>query len=232
MQQHVKHRLRSLPLAVVAAATMWLGTMAARADSVPAPKTPRLTDRGRLVLSGSVGGSWSNDHSGLYGALKHWSVYGRPSALYFLRDGIGLGLVLSGGASSTRGSYASYRDLDVAFGPEAAFEIALGSRLGLLWRPFVGYLQQWRDEETGELIEDLNSGALTPASRARGVGYVRTWLSLQLLFHLSPSVAIAAGPDVWADFFLFEDEVRSAELSDEPPVRVQVGLSAGVVIAL
>ncbi|HEX6241961.1 MAG TPA: hypothetical protein VFZ61_13725 [Polyangiales bacterium] len=84
-------------LALLASLLVPVGSARAEED---APSAASLWQRGRILIAGSLSGSWSNDTSP-YGALKRWQVYGYPSASYLVRDRIALGLSLGGGASRT-----------------------------------------------------------------------------------------------------------------------------------
>lgn len=232
---------------IAALLALGLGAVAAsaQAEGPAAPAARRLTDRGRWLLSGAVGGSWSNDRADWIGALEHWRVYGTPAATYFARDRIGVGLAVSASASDTVQPFVGYRDYGLAAGVEAAFEIPLGTRLGLLFRPFVGYQQQWRDYRLDpSLLQPLSTypgddSRPLPGSDRAQLGYVRTWLGLQLLVHLSSSVALGVGPDIWADFIVRSDDspvvgrfANAVGPSAHPgQVRLQVGLSGGLLFA-
>jgi hypothetical protein len=96
------------------------------------------------------------------------------------------------------------------------------------------------------LLQDQGAHTITQQS-----GSVRLWLGTQLLYHFSPSVALAAGPDVWVDFIVNDNGARKqwAEVSGQRPIfagdtprtgpaskaqyyRVQVGLSISLLIGL
>src|SRR5688572_20974283 len=71
---------------------------ASQARAEPAQPPRSLFQQSRVLVGGSITGHWSNDTS-VYGAMTRWQVYGYPSASYFVRDQIGVGLTLGGGAS-------------------------------------------------------------------------------------------------------------------------------------
>lgn len=79
----------------LAALLVWSCLLSPVRAQDPAPKVsaaaaPRLTQRGRTMVFGAVGGFWSNDNGGL-ASYARWNVNVRPGALYFLRDNLGLG---------------------------------------------------------------------------------------------------------------------------------------------
>jgi hypothetical protein len=194
--------------------------------------TPRaLTRRGRVLLGGSVGATWSSDTTNGYAATKTWSVYASPSATYFVQNHIGIGLNVGGGASRTRYSERfgglDYRDRDVLAGLSMLFDIPLGKRLSLAFQPVVSYMRQWRRPRGEPLLE---------------LGYVRVAMNTPFLIHLAPDIAIGFGPDVWFDintsFSLASNQPQPqqqfgfVEGSQPDDIRITVGLSATMLFAL
>jgi hypothetical protein len=219
----------------------------ADAQATSTPPAKQLTSRGRLVIDGGVGGSYSSDRTGGPDALKHWRVYAAPSLTYFLRERIGIGLSFGGGMSESRyvtlNSYmATYRDSHVYLGLSGAFDLPLSDRLSFLFQPELGYTSLWRKDA---LLDYATSGGLLDPSVIERPNYhqqsVRGVLNVRLLVRMSPSLAIGGGPDLWVDYIVDDGGLRAAQaqrtaFSPAAPegkyVRWQLGLTVGLWFAL
>ncbi len=187
------------------------------------PAEPGLTERGRFLVSGMVGGSWSRDHDSRIGTLNSWRLNGTPSATYFLRDHIGAGLHIGAGVSRSAGGDTRrpllLRNVShLQVGVHGLFEIALTRRLSLLLWPALAYVHEWIHPllvSDGTFGFGGNPGAagatfqqqatLASPIRRYELGYVRCALSMPLLVRLSPSIGIGFGPDLWLDFIVRRD---------------------------
>lgn len=201
-------------LALLASATV-------HAQAAEVRTVPRLSDRGRQMVEGAVGGSWSNESEpGFYNRSPVWSVYAQPSWLLFVRDRVGLGLYV--GYEVRRPSTGLDRELasqspqdlsgpplppiwqapiehDVAAGVSAAFELVLGGPVSLFVRPYLGLSWRTRERNMFGLDPGAPSGVavrqVTQVDRRTQVG-VRVPLVVQLSSH----VGLGFGPD-----FLWEN---------------------------
>lgn len=166
-----------------------------------------LTDRGRTLIGGSIAASFSNDtkHPGLY-RYATWAYWIRPSVICFVKNGVGLGAFVD---------YASARhDLDlevrrehaVAGGLQALWELRLADQLGLQLHGLFGYGRMWSRSTLlpdGLSTNDNAPGATAqprlPRRRRRWLDkhQIRGGLLVPLVFHLSPSVGVGFGPEVY-----------------------------------
>ncbi len=105
---------------LIVAATVLLASTA-HAQTAPA----RLTDRGRVMVAGAVGGRWSHhpSYSGLHDGAQ-WEGHVRPGATYFVADHVGIAVSVGGGMGRRDlviyGSPARARDYDLLAGSEAS----------------------------------------------------------------------------------------------------------------
>jgi hypothetical protein len=210
-------------LLVLCAALASPTSTVAQGSAPSAGREPGLSDRGRILLSGMVGGSWSRDHDSRIGTLDSWRLNGTPSVTYFLRDHIGAGLHLGAGVSRSAGGNTRRPILlrnvsHLQVGVHGLFEIVLRRRLSLLLWPALAYVHEWIHPS---LVSDGTFGfgsnppavgatfqqqaALSAPFRRNEIGYVRCALSVPLLVRLSPSVGIGFGPDLWFDFIVRRD---------------------------
>jgi hypothetical protein len=224
-------RRRALPLLLAIA--QLAGSARAQDASGAAASTPtQLTSRGRLVGSGTIGGSWTG-HGSLPAARQSWRLHASPALIYFLRDRMGLGLTFGGSISKSRvgdPSLLSYRESDLFIGLLAAFDLPLSDQLSLLVQPGFHYVNQWH--------ESSPSGAAPTASTFPGslrMQIVRPALGLQLVLRISPHIGLSFGPDFWADIIVDDGGLRGiqAMLTDvkQTYVRAQLGLSAGLLLS-
>jgi hypothetical protein len=216
----------------------------------------------RFLIGGAINASWSNDGASVLGALKSWQVSGTPSVSYFVRDRIGAGLHVGGGASQGVGTTRERTESFVLAGVHGVFDLQLAKRVSLLLWPALGYVHEWARETPYGAWEPTFGGGVTSAGatfqqqsslasalRRQEIGYVRAALTLPLTFRLSPSVAIGFGPEMWFDFIVrrvpdygttFQQLPSSSDEAPSPAERYpaparrrfQVGLSTMLVIAI
>ena len=193
--------------------------------------TAKLTDRGRIMLGGVIGGHWSNTPSRSAPSQRPpWEAYAQPSVTYFVANRVGLGLSV-GGSFGQRdqtfrmrlsGSWAAKaRDYELWAGPDATLELPLVDKLSLLALPGVYYMRAWRRLRQRAFQASDGDGYIEPASTLDIFEYdaqfLRFALRLPLVFHLSPSVAVGLGPALWWDLFLSQDPRGSRIPSLSPP---------------
>jgi hypothetical protein len=139
--------------------------------------SPRLTDRGRVMLTGTVGGWYSPDEPGTRSA--RWSVDLRPGFYWFVQNRFAVGGYLNVGVQRRQVRVESTA-VGAGGGLQILYEVVLGERLGLVLSPWLGY-GWWR--------EGFEADFAFYHSQALEFG-----LSLPLLFHLSDSVGVGFGP--------------------------------------
>lgn len=196
-----------------------LACAAVHAQAPEAAPSARLSDRGRQMVEGALGGSWSNESEpGFFDRSPVWSVYAQPSWLLFIRDRIGLGAYAgyqvrrpSTGLDPETAMQAP-QDLsgqpvpkiwiapiehDFSAGVSAAFELALSGRVSLFVRPYLGMAL---------LRREVNSFRWSPAASSGVVLQQVTrldWRSqagvrLPLVVQVSSHVGLGFGPNfVW-----------------------------------
>jgi hypothetical protein len=216
MDRSERMGLRFWVVALVLSALFVPCGLSAQATMEP---SPRLTDRGHWLIAGSAGGSYAD--GARTGLGMSWFVRVAPEATFFVRDRIGVGLALHGGVGEGTAAYYTLRNSEFGGGVTGTFEVPLSSRLGILFRPFLGYVHQWRRITAGGGLFGLGAETSAPgaliqqqaafadALRTQELGSLRASLAMELLVHLSPHVGLAAGPQVWFDW-LFEDGERAA----------------------
>lgn len=196
-----------LPLALLA--LLWTSHSRAQElfETTPERPAPHLTSEGRWLVSGTIGGFWSNDTSRAL-AYPSWWITAQPSLLYFLRERIGLGGFLTYGASKY--SFDT-RTSQYGLGLGAAFDIALSPRTSLMLRPRLGFVRQvWETHPRAP-------SSINPVFPELTTSLVRLDVDASLLFHMSDSVAFGFGPNVWHDFFI------------DGGGRTQIGLSSNIL---
>jgi hypothetical protein len=209
-----------------------------------------LTGQGRFLVSSALGGSWSRETETRAGTLTRWRLGLSPSVTYFLRDHIGAGLHLGAGISRGAGVDAIRRLVErsaehVLVGVHGAFDVPIAKRLSLLVWPSLAYVHEWsRDtlDTDGVGATFQQQAMLASQVRRYELGYVRCALSAFLLVHLSSSVGLGLGPELWMDFIVRRvpdfgpGSGRDPDFSQRFPEprrqRFQVGLSTALVIAL
>ncbi|MDB4975158.1 MAG: hypothetical protein JWN48_3499 [Myxococcaceae bacterium] len=188
----------------VLAAVCWCSV--ARADE------PRLTDRGRLLVDGSVGGYASNNaRSPGLTRYNDRSVWVSPALTYFVLDHIGLGGYVDFDAQQKRiYPQLTRHSFDLGAGLQTTLELPLSPRLGLLLRVSAGYTHRWVRAIEGGSFFSTGAEGRTQQQRTPlpGQGIPDTFHGFQgsvfvpLVFHVSDSVGLGLGPylewDVYA----------------------------------
>lgn len=194
---------------------------------------PRLSDRGRTILAGGVGGYWSNNSTPYDGRLRgaDWSVEVSPSFTYFIWQRIGLGAYAGyahqrfrvldkfphydlGPALESRESSESLRLDRFSMGAQSLWELALAPRLGFFFWVTAGYAhERLRERSSGEFSSSSAVGATSqqrlPFSGSTNCCQhaLEATLFVPLTFHVSDSVAVGFGPRVhWRGYFGREDD--------------------------
>ncbi|MDB4985196.1 MAG: hypothetical protein JWN04_374 [Myxococcaceae bacterium] len=189
-----------------------------RAQDAAHLRMPRLSDRGRQMVDGSLGGSWSNEREpGFDDRSPRYSVWLQPSWVYFIRDRIGLGAYLGYRLSRVSTGYDSqlYRQAregttsarlysplnhDLSAGITAAVEVFVLGRLSLYARPYLGLSVLWRAFS----YSNLDPGH--PEAHVRSpFGFhvehdhelrAQLGVRLPLVYQLSNAVGLGFGPDL------------------------------------
>lgn len=171
----------------------------------------RLSDKGRVLLEGSMGGEWARKPPPYSEAVK-WAVHVQPGVTYFVRDRLGIGGAF--GAGLTERPYLAYgaphdaaaRDFEFWIGPHALWDVPMTERVSLLVRPGVFYSRRFRHlrnvptPDQGATVSDPTQIDIDRAEY--DARFVRFALSLPLTLHLSSSVALGFGPAGWFDYFV------------------------------
>lgn len=174
-----------------------------------AETAPRLTDRGRTMLAGSLGGFWSNNDRGPgLVVYPRWAVWLSPSALYFVRDRLALGGWAHYGYQRLTGAAFTRVESELGAGVQAAYELALAPRLGLLLVPQLGYLRHWRSLEEPPVFAGgagRTQQQRSPLAQQQLTGtedQLQLALSAPLLVHVTDSVAVGFGPYLRWDYYI------------------------------
>jgi hypothetical protein len=114
----------------------------------------------------------------------------------------------------------SRRDLSIGGGFRLIYEIGLGPRLGLWAWPYVGYAWQHsqfprQQSSCASLPAELRSFCLTSSPRQQSDHVFRFGLLLPLMFHLTQSWAIGAGPRFEVDVAVSSTETLSYGLASQ-----------------
>jgi hypothetical protein len=198
-----------------------LACAAVQAQAAEAAPSARLSDRGRQMVEGALGGSWSNESEpGFFNRTPVWSVYAQPSWVLFVRDRIGLGVYAgyqvrrpSTGLDPETAMQAPQNlsgqpvprfwiapiEHDFSAGFSAAFELVLSGRLSLFVRPYLG--MALRRREVNRLFWSpgaANGIALGQVTRLDWQSQVG--MRLPLVVQVSSHVGLGFGPD-----FLWEN---------------------------
>lgn len=177
------------------------------ASGAAAQDAPRLTDRGRTLLAGSFGVTWSNSEESP-GPTRdaRWAAWVSPSLLYFVRDRLGIGGYLHYEAAVFPGVIINRRERVLGLGAQSAYELELAPRLGLLFTGQAGVQRRWRqvDEPTAAGAERQDNSQRSPLASPSLAGIadsIRVGGLVPLLFHLNGSIAIGIGPYFFWDHY-------------------------------
>lgn len=166
----------------------------------------RLTDRGRTLLAGSFGLTWSNNEESP-GVTRYarWAAWVSPSLLYFVRDRLGVGGFVNYEYAVFPSMLFARRERALGFGAATAYELALAPRLGLLLSGQLGLQRRWRkiDEPFGRAggRQTQQQSPLASPSLEGTIDSMRMGLVVPLLLHLNDSIAMGIGPYFFWDHY-------------------------------
>ncbi|MEY2935519.1 MAG: hypothetical protein RL033_6268 [Pseudomonadota bacterium] len=189
-----------------------VGPPGACSTSVAAAQgAPRLTDRGRTLLAGSIGVTWSNDHQSA--GVARWAAWVTPSLLCFVHDRLGIGGYLHYEYAAFPGLFFDRRERVLGLGAQSAYELVLAPRLGLLLTGQLGLQRRWRtiDEPTAEGADpqdNLQQSPLSSPSLAGKIDSIRMGGLLPLLLHLNESIGVGIGPYFFWDHYFTPTDPR------------------------
>jgi hypothetical protein len=194
-------------------------------------ESPRLSDRGRTLLAGGVGGYWSNNSTPHDGPLRgaDWSVEVSPSFAHFIWPRIGLGAYASyahqrfrvldrvpyyglGPSVESTESPESFRLDRFSVGAQSLWELVLAPRLGFFFWVTAGYgYERLRQRSPEEFFTSSATGATTQQKLSGSPSCCQhafeATLFVPLTFHVSESVAVGFGPRVhWRSYFGRKDD--------------------------
>lgn len=175
---------------------------------------PRFTDRGRLMLGGSVQGYISNDTS-LDGTrtFADWLASAWPEATYFVRDRLGMGVAAGGGISQTSYLFDNERTAwHVGALVGVTSELRLSERVSFLPRVWLGFIHEQSQLTTTVhrspgVIEQGPYSSTVERETTRNS--LRLVVEVPLIVHLSSSIAVGVGP------LIFFDHIRWSRSSTE-----------------
>jgi hypothetical protein len=136
----------------------------------------RLTDRGRAMLTGTVGGWYSPDEP--HTRSVRWSVDLRPGFYWFVQNRFAVGAYLDLGVQR-RQVRAESTAIGAGGGLQLLYEVELGERLGWMLSPWLGY-DWWQEGFDADTVYHSQA--------------VEFGLSLPVVVHLSSSVGVGFGP--------------------------------------
>jgi hypothetical protein len=153
-----------------------------------------LSDRGRVLIAGAVGGWWGN--------REDWRISVDPSASYFLLDHLALGGYL--GYSDGRTAPYGLRRRDFSLGAQVVADLPLGERASWYAVARVGYSHHRGDRAVfpGNLLVPQDQQLAEPASSpfAPLRNFVNFGLFLPFVFQVNEHVGIGFGPDIQIDW--------------------------------
>jgi hypothetical protein len=201
-------------LLLLICANLWLAARPARAFDDTTFRS-RLSDRGAVLIEGSVSGVWSNDRSGTaYRRHPDYRVTLAPALTYFIADHVGVGADIGLGFERESGHPEDavaltydVRRRQTFVGVHSLFEVPISGRTSLLVRLGVGWGRLRHDVTfTGVFPEsddgDSGSGGAfspLPVVSVRGTvsqELARATLTLPLVFHAAPSIGVGLGPEL------------------------------------
>lgn len=173
---------------------------------------PRLSDRGRLLIAGELGGWWQNH--------DNWHVGIGPSLAYFVRDRMGLGGYLT--YENGRQGWPGTRLRSYQLGVASVNELALGARLGLWLDLHAGYLHRDQDGvPTFNLFPTAGEPTGVSAFTTGSKHWARFGLFVPLVYQLNHHVGVGIGPDLAIDWS-----------PKDAAVDVQVGLKTWIPVSI
>lgn len=193
------------------------------------------------MLGGGLGALWSHDDTA--GPWPHrWDLqaYVIPALTYFVRDGIGIGVLLGGlyGTQHVEGGLTyDIREYEAWAGLVGIFELPLGPRTGLFTVVRLSYVGAWHRIKNSKSVY-LNTNAQgrnfqegTPLADQKldyDTYLLRPSLHLPLVIHASSPIALGFGPELWVDYLLSTNAGRGIA---RPSVRYSVGASSWVGVS-
>lgn len=182
--------------------------------------------RGRVILTGNIGGAWSNDDAPMssLGKYYRWHLAMTPGAIFFPSPRVGLGAFVGFQLGAAESPPIRVRRSGMVAGARVAFPLILSQSTSLMPWIWGGYRRETVDHR-GEVTVGPGLVIDYPADRLQ---LVATGLLLPLLWHPSSSVAIGGGPAFTAEFFLRDRE--SNYPLDSP--RFIVGLASEILVSL
>ncbi len=196
---------------------------AANAQAQSADDVDRFTDKGRIMVNGSIDGYWSNDEAfNRRKAFSDWEFSAWPRVVYFVADHIGIGLGAGGGVFVD--TWNSSRDRSRYAGAFLAtvIELPLSERVSIIPMIDAGWVRRWTTTQPippdeVNLIERRHF--YRPWKTDRHV--LRASLDLPLAFHVSSSVAIGLGPQL-----VYERTIAAEDKKHVQTVQVPAGVAA------
>jgi hypothetical protein len=177
----------------------------------------RLSDRGRVLIAGTVGGWWAN--------RDDWHIHVDPSASYFLIDRLALGGYL--GYSDRRTAPYGLRQRDFSLGVQAVGDLPLGKHVSWFAVAKVGYTYRRGDHYPALGVPGLPSedqfndgfgySAFTPIRH-----YVNFGLFLPFVVQFNEHVGLGFGPDIQIDW----------PPADYYSIDVRLGLATWIPISI
>jgi hypothetical protein len=204
--------VRAIVVSLIALLPAW-----AAAQDFPEDDPPRLTDRGRTLLSGAVGGWYSPEEE----SPTRWSVEVRPAFLRFVVDHLAIGGYLNVGAMRrdvlVLGPYGPTERVKTVNtraggGVQVLYEVELASNMGLVLSSSLGtdWTQSTSDPSYATLPRDTRRHLL------------QVGLTAPLLFHLSDAVGVGFGP------FAALDYIIEGATYDDGPLSTRFGVTSAI----
>jgi hypothetical protein len=190
------------------------------------------------MLAGQVSGFWSNDRPAVYGSYPTWTLRADPALTYFVRQDVGVGGVLTGGytrAERFGGGNLEERALGIA--AECVWNLVLGGGFSLMLRGSLGYLHA---QAIASLVVDPSSADFGPIAEGSWLlrsrqrrHYLGVSASLPIVYTLSDSVGLGAGPTLSYDYLVrgtskLDGLGATSESGRIYGSRLQVGARVGV----
>lgn len=150
-----------------------------------------VTSRGRMMLTGGLFMGLDKPVNGVW----HWNLGLSPGFAYFVADRIALGAYLIASRIDEDLGYGTSRTtLAMGGGVRAIYEIPVGSDAGLWVWPSLGYIwARSRYDLPGAPSDSYGEWSYDTEFRSNALVF---GLALPLMFHLTNSLGIGAGPDL------------------------------------